>query len=246
MPVGDWLPGVADGAGGPAVSGEAGTHDEPPTFEQLGHLGPLVRYDAPLPADAFNGADAGALVVAEARDLIWVMVDGRPVGRLSRALHERALSIPRGARLTLLVEDQGRVNYDHRLGEPKGPIAPVTLNGRPLRGWSAEPVDLAEVAARVSGSPSGPAVGRVALHGEFTLDEASDLFLDTSAWGKEFAFVNGFFLGRYWVSGPQQTLYVPAPVTRAGRNEVVILELEQLADASASFVAHPALGHHED
>ena len=122
-----------------------------------------MRYDAPRPADAVDGADAGALAVAEARDLIWVMVDGRPVGRLSRALHERGLSIPRGARLTLLVEDQGRVNYDHRLGEPKGPIAPVTLNGRQLRGWGAEPGDLAEVAARVSGSPSGPAVGRVAL-----------------------------------------------------------------------------------
>ena len=39
------------------------------------------------------------------------------------------------------------------------------------------------------------------------------------------------------------TLYVPGPVTRAGTNEVVIVELEALTDATARFVARPHLGH---
>jgi beta-galactosidase len=38
---------------------------------------------------------------------------------------------------------------------------------------------------------------------------------------------------------------VPAPVTRTGRNELVILELESAADATAAFVSEPRLGHTE-
>ncbi len=102
----------------------------PASFEQLGHLGPLVRYDVDLPA--FTGP--AALVFDEVRDLAWVHVDGTPVGRLSRSLHERALTLPAGSRLTVLVEDQGRVNYADRLGEAKGLIGEVTLNGEPLTG----------------------------------------------------------------------------------------------------------------
>ena len=76
-----------------------------------------------------------------------------------------------------------------------------------------------------------------------TLDESADLFLDTRGWGKGYAWVNGFFLGRYWRRGPQRTLYVPGPVTRAGENHVVIVELEAVTDATARFVARPDLGH---
>ena len=55
--------------------------------------------------------------------------------------------------------------------------------------------------------------------------------------------MNGFFLGRYWRRGPQRTLYVPGPVTRAGRNEIVVVELEAMTDTTARFVARPDLGH---
>ena len=81
------------------------------------------------------------------------------------------------------------------------------------------------------------------MHGaEFELGEAADLFLDTSAWGKGLAWVNGFALGRYWRRGPQRTLYVPGPVTRAGRNELVVLELETMTDPTACFVDGLRLG----
>ncbi|MGL1760992.1 hypothetical protein ACSTG6_23490, partial [Vibrio parahaemolyticus] len=84
-----------------ASTGSEPTFD-PQTFEQLGHLGALVRYDVDLPANA-----PAVLAFGEVRDLAWVHVDGVFVGRLSRTLHERALAIPAGARLTVLVEDQG-------------------------------------------------------------------------------------------------------------------------------------------
>ncbi len=36
---------------------------------------------------------------------------------------------------------------------------------------------------------------------------------------------------------------MPGPVVRAGRNELIVLELESAADATAEFVAEPRLGH---
>jgi beta-galactosidase len=224
---GDWMPPL----------NAAAIADDPPSFEQIAHLGPLVRYDVDLPA--FAGP--AALVFDEIRDLAWVHVDGTPVGRLSRALHERALTIPAGARLTVLVEDQGRVNYADRLGEAKGLVGSVTLNGEALTGWTATPVAL-ETAV---GSGTGT-VGRALLRGSFELDTPVDLFLDTTSWGKGYAFVNGFFLGRYWNNVPQNTLYVPGPATRAGANEIVVLDLEHAVDPVARFVAEPSLGQLEE
>ncbi|MFF0909465.1 beta-galactosidase family protein [Microbacterium enclense] len=225
---GEWMPPAHDSA--PA--------DAPATFEQLGHLGALVRYDVDLPA--FDG-DRAVLAFDEVRDMAWVHVDGAFVGRLSRTLHERALAIPAGARLTVLVEDQGRVNYADRLGEHKGLHGAATLDGRPLTGWTATPIDLAAAAGTGDG-----AAGRALLRGSFDLDAPSDLFLDTDAWTKGFAFVNGFFLGRYWRQAPQRTLYVPAPATKAGANELVLLELEQALSLTARFVPEPALGQREE
>ncbi|WP_026059553.1 glycoside hydrolase family 35 protein [Microbacterium yannicii] len=226
---------------------DSAAHVEPPTFEELDHTGALVVYEAELPDDAFRHGGPALFEVDEVRDHAWVSVDGRPVGTMSRTLHQRALAIPQGTRLRLLVEEQGRVNYDHRIGERKGLIGNARLDGRPVTGWSATPIDLASVAraaAESTGHGAGRArfVGPVALRGEFDLDAPHDLFLDTEAWGKGYAFVNGLFLGRYWSNGPQRTLYVPAPATRQGRNVIVVVELEQLGEATARFAPYPVLG----
>ena len=67
----------------------------------------------------------------------------------------------------------------------------------------------------------------VLVSASFTAGEQADAFLDVSGAGHGVAYVNGFCVGRYWNIGPQQTLYVPAPVVRAGRNEVLLLDLEK-------------------
>ncbi len=236
---GDWLPAPATGP----VSAT------PPSFEDLGQLSALVRYDVDLDPALFGDRDHAALRFDEVRDLAWVSVDGHPVGHLSRALHERTLALPRGERMTVLVEDQGRVNYDERLGESKGLVGTPTLAGAAVTGWRAEAIDLSAVHDAVAGAGAVTApgeTGRTGLRSSFTLGEASDLFLDTATLGKGYAFVNGFFLGRYWSSGPQRTLYVPGPVTRAGENTLVLVELDQVGEPVARFVASPDLGHVEE
>ncbi|WP_223626258.1 beta-galactosidase family protein [Microbacterium sp. EST19A] len=222
-----------------AASGPITEH--PLTFDELGHLSALVRYDVELP----DGG--GILGVDDVRDLAWVSVDGQPVGTLSRTRHDRAIRIPSGRTLSILVEDQGRVNYDQRLGEQKGLIGDVTLDGVVLTGWRSTALDVASIAEAVGerGSDS-VGTGPLAWGADFTLESASDLFLDTASWSKGYAFVNGFFLGRYWRNGPQRTLYVPAPATRAGANRLIVLELEHLIAERATFVGALSLGDTEE
>ncbi|KAG4074730.1 hypothetical protein HA402_007006 [Bradysia odoriphaga] len=195
--------------------------DTPCTFDALGHLSALVRYDIALPAST-----GGLLSIEEVRDLAWVSVDGRHVGTLARTRHDHVIEIPDGAQLSILVEDQGRVNYDRRLGEEKGLIGAVTLNGAPLTGWHSTPLDVEGIARAAKFGPAEH--GPTAWVGAFRLGAQKDMFLDTSNWSKGYAFVNGFFLGRYWRNGPQETMFVPAPATAVGDNQVVVLELEHL------------------
>lgn len=231
-----WLPPVSD------IS-----HAQPPTFDALQHLSALVSYEVELP-----GASASAhrlLEFEEIRDHAWLSVDGIPIGTLSRTLHETAIVVPPGRRLRVLVEEQGRVNYAERLGEEKGIIGVPLLDGLPLEGWTATPIDVAAAGLSIAASGAthaGTPLGLTGLRGEFELDEPTDLYLDTSKWGKGYALVNGFLLGRYWRSGPQQTLYVPGSVLRAGTNSVAVIELEVTASTFASFVSAPVLGPLEE
>ena len=170
--------------------------------------------------------------------------------------HDRAITLsPSRGTLTVLVEDQGRVDYGPRIGEPKGMIGPVRLNGDSLRRWSVLPLRLPSLeAVRSELDASGAAVeqeperlaGPVFARATFELDGQATLFLDTTGWGKGVAWVNGFCLGRYWSRGPQTTLFVPGPVLRRTGNEVILFELNSSAQSTIAFVPQALLGHTEE
>ena len=221
---------------------DRGSFDTPPTFDALGPDVVLAEYAASI--------SGGGVLAAEVRDIAWVEHEGAPVGTLQRTLGDDSLVLPAGGALTLRVEETGRVNYDTKIGEPKGLVGTPLLGGAPIPGpWRVRTIDVPALGRRIEDAATADAptarfvAGPAGLRGDFDLDEPADLFLDTRGWGKGYAWVNGFFLGRYWRRGPQRTLYVPAPVTRAGRNTVVVVELEAMTDAAARFVARPDLGH---
>ncbi|MFB8146815.1 beta-galactosidase [Microbacterium sp. NPDC056003] len=224
--------------------GDWSTHADVPTMEALGRYEGLAMYRTEI--DATGPA---VLEFGEVRDRALVWLDGRPIGVLARDHHDRTLALPADARGTLevVLEDQGRVNYGPRIGEPKGLIAPAALNGRPLGPWRAAALDLTDLTAvRDAASPIDPALpaipGATFAVGAFALDQPADLYLATRAWGKGSVWINGFHLGRYWSRGPQHTLYVPAGALRAGTNEIIVLEL-QSGSADVEFVPWPDLGH---
>ncbi|KAL4433782.1 hypothetical protein ABPG75_000223 [Micractinium tetrahymenae] len=142
----------------------------------------------------------------------------------------------------------------HALPIPGMPAAP---SGGGTAGADAGTGDgvLAAARRRLLGLPSlvvgtGPgtaasASGPAFYSGTFSVDgtlargggggaHPADTYLSTKGWGKGIAWVNGFNLGWYWPSrGPQMTLYVPGPVLREGRNDLVLLELEAPPDKAA-------------
>ncbi|MCR2825995.1 glycoside hydrolase family 35 protein [Microbacterium sp. zg.Y909] len=228
----------------PLVASDRGQFEAPPTLDALGSDLVLAEYTAAVDTDRTRVLDA------DVRDYAWVALDDRPVGILQRTVGDLAMPLPAGRELRLLVEETGRVNYDTKIGEPKGLVGDVRLDGDPIPGpWHVRTFDVPALCRAVAdaapGLPvtGGRAAGPVGLRATFELAASADLFLDTAGWGKGYAWVNGFFLGRYWRRGPQRTLYVPGPVTRQGTNEIVVVELEAMTDATARFVARPDLGH---
>lgn len=225
------------------------THDAPPTFDALGAASGFVLYrtEVDLPS-------GGVLTVGEeVRDRAIVSVDGTVVGVLEREHHDRAIALPAvTGTLELLVEDQGRVDYGPRIGEPKGLIGGVSVDGVPLARWSASPIALdpvpaaaLDVLAAIEPTDGDVLAGPVFATGSFDLDAADDRYLRLDGFRKGVAWVNGFCLGRYWSRGPQRTLAVPGPALRAGRNDVVVLELHAAAARSVHLLAEPDLGHTE-
>ncbi|MER5729882.1 glycoside hydrolase family 35 protein [Streptomyces sp. NPDC002138] len=205
------------------VLGEAVASARPLMMEQLGQDFGFVLYETELPA-----AGPVLLELEQVRDRAQVFLDGQPVGVLEREAHEHSLTftVPRpGCVLSVLVENQGRVNYGPGIHDRKGLAGAVLLNGLPLEGWTSRALPLTGLADVPFGhgpaTPSGPAFYR----GTFDVARTADTFLHLDGWTKGSAWVNGFALGRYWSRGPQRSLYVPAPVLRAGRNDVVVLEL---------------------
>ena len=196
-----------------------------------------------VPADIGDPASV-ALLFDEIRDRALVYLDSAPVGVLARDTHERVIRLPSATgRLTLLVEDQGRVNYGPRIGEHKGLIGPALLGGDPIDDWEVLGVRLDTLPTPTSATSAAGIAGPAFAAGSFVVEEPVDLFLSTAGWGKGNAFVNGFNLGRYWSSGPASTLYVPAPLLRRGENELVVFETLAAAEPVARFVAAADLGH---
>jgi beta-galactosidase len=237
-----------------------------PLWDLLDQLGTWSRHDGLVTADAigqYQGltlyrtevdlAGPGVLEIDEVRDRAQVFLNRQGIGVLARDHHDRSIALPLNARggLELLVEDQGRVDYGPRLGEPKGLIGTAKANGELLPRWETMPLDLTDIAPAADALRSRPPTTTAVLAGpafaraSFDLPDVSDLYLDTTGWGKGVAWINGFCLGRYWSRGPQRTLYVPGPVVRQTANELIILELHAAGSAGASFVSTPDLGHTE-
>ncbi|MGI6878331.1 beta-galactosidase [Microbacterium sp. gxy059] len=223
------------------IAGEARTLWNRATFEELGHAGALLRAEA----DVLLPNRPVPLVIEDAGDRVLVFLDGAHVGTIRESGSLELAGDGARHRLTLVTERLGRVNYGHRLGEPKGLVAPVTIERRMIQRWDVSPLPVEEdVAAALRDLPADASGLAGVAHARFDLEEALDAHLALPGFGKGFVWVNGFLLGRHWEVGPQVTLYVPAPLLRAGENEIVVLDLERRG-AAIELRDEPELGPRE-
>ncbi|KAI0445294.1 family 35 glycoside hydrolase [Xylaria telfairii] len=252
--------------------GNATLSETPLTMEQLGQAYGLILYEHTV-----NTTLSGIIQPGDrARDRVIVYVNDVKQGVIDSTYSRPAqvsVSLRPGDKLQLLVENLGRVDYWSResgtfvaLEDPyKGIQGDVAVGAAVLSGWSiyslpleAPPTPSDENTTRrrrrrrrrtiAAGSP--PVFYRATFdagRGDETNAALLDTFLSVPGGVKGNVWVNGFNLGRYWVIGPQQSLYLPGTVLKPVGNEAVILELEPGADTlTASGVALREWGNHPD
>jgi beta-galactosidase len=185
-----------------------------------------ILYRTKIPAGG-----ATTLAAAAIHDFGYVFVDGKRVGVLDRRSAKAQIVLPareKEARLDILVEPMGRINFGLEMLDPKGLIAPVKLGGEVLQGWQIFNLPLDEKmlgqlkyrGVNLEAPEPNPGFWR----GMFKLDKVGDTFLDLHFWGKGDLWVNGHCLGRYWNIGPTQTAYLPGCWLHEGNNEIVVLD----------------------
>jgi beta-galactosidase len=172
------------------------------------------------------------------KDRAQVFLDGAYQGTVWRG-DSRTNNVPLqitkpGQELSVLVENTGRINFGAAMEtERKGLLQPFELNGQWQFRFSQYSLPLSDLtpistinekfAPRYDNNDrtNEPTFWR----GYLDIDTVADTFLDMSKWVKGVIWVNGFNLGRYWNAGPQVTNYVPWPLLKKGRNEIILLEL---------------------
>ncbi|WP_045728057.1 beta-galactosidase [Xanthomonas sp. GPE 39] len=208
-------------------------HAEQPSDNQrlLGQNQGLVLYRRRIGAGQ-------ALHLGQVHDYAVVHLDQREIGHVSRMHHPRLHSTPQfrlpdaGAHdreLEVLVDSFGHIHFGPALGDRKGLLGPVHLDGTQLRDWQVYGLPL-----DTDPTPSLRTLQRPAQRpglffaAEIVLDHIGDIHLDMRDWRKGYLWVNGRLLGRYWEIGPQHCLYCPGAWLRRGANQVLVLDLHRL------------------
>jgi len=214
----------------------------PRSMERLGQNYGYILYRTRLHTEE----NLGKIRLWGAGDRANILLEEEPVLTLyDRELleeHEPNLPVTKGARLDILVENMGRVNYGPRMEQQrKGIDQCVQINGHMHNHWEIYPLPLDNISqVDFSGEyrEHVPAFYRFV----FTVDEPGDTFLDFQGWGKGAAFVNGFPVGRFWEIGPQKRLYIPGPLLKEGENEIILFETEGKTADTISLREEPDIG----
>lgn len=202
------------------------------------------------------------LTVSDPHDFAQVFVDGRYIGKLDRRNGEKELMIPAcaaGARLDILVEAMGRINFGRAIKDFKGITGNVTLTVEKdghkwvddLKNWQVFNIEdsyetytgFGEFLPLGAFTPGDDGrLPRGVYRGTFEVKgKPSDTFLNFETWGKGLVYVNGHPMGRIWEIGPQQTLYMPGCWLKKGENEILVFDILGPREAKSEGLKEPKL-----
>ena len=210
------------------------------TMEELDMGWGSMIYETTLPA-----MPAALLTVNDAHDFAQVFINGQYIGKIDRVKNEKSIMLPKvdkGARLTILIEAMGRINFGRAIKDFKGITERVTLSTEidghemtiDLKNWTIAtlPDDYATAQQAFQPRVANPIALLTPLatkagyyRGTFNLKKPGDTFINMEAFGKGQVYVNGHAIGRFWNIGPQQTLYVPGCWLKKGANEIIVLDV---------------------
>ncbi|MFX3635688.1 MAG: beta-galactosidase family protein [Candidatus Pristimantibacillus sp.] len=215
----------------------------PETMETLGQNDGFIVYETHIsgPRDEYE------LIIQDCHDRAQIFLDEQYQGVIERWEPSNPIrfSVPKGGlRLRIVLENMGRINYGPYMLDRKGITEGVRHGNAFLFGWTSYCLPLDNLSKLQFTADAAPDAAYPSFHKvNLTIqDQPADTFLLMDQWTKGVVFCNGFNLGRYWNKGPQQTLYVPAPLLRQGDNEFIIFELHGTKQLELNFIDHPVLG----
>ncbi|MBI5834210.1 MAG: beta-galactosidase [Armatimonadetes bacterium] len=197
----------------------------PLCMEELGQNFGFVLYRATVTGPR----EEAEVHLQEVHDRAQVFLDGEYRGVIWRNGGEEPVNLTIGPgehHLDILVEGMGRVNYGPLLADRKGITEGIRLGQQFIYGWTHYPLPLDDLSP-LTWEPRTDQTGPAFYRGSFSVDKPLDTYVALPGFTKGLVYVNGFNLGRHWAIGPQRTWYVPGPLLRTGRNEVVVLELHE-------------------
>jgi hypothetical protein len=128
----------------------------------------------------------------------------------------------------------------------KGLNGDVSIDEKVHTNYKIYPLEFKQKFVEELKAEKGRALDKVKSPALFRADldikgEPMDKFLKLDNWTKGSVFINGFNVGRYYYIGPQQTLYIPEPFLKTGKNDIFMFELHSASD-TIEFVDQPILG----
>ena len=181
------------------------------------------------------------------RDHAQVWVDSKYAGSIWRSSDQREsveVEINNdGARLDVLVENTGYVNYGPACGTERKGVGQILVNLERQDNITHYPLEMEDdilnkivYTDKIFRNANDP----VFVKGYFEVDEIAETFIRFPG-HKGCIWINGFNIGKYWNVGPDTALYVPSALLKKGRNEIVIFEQYQI-NSTITFQDHPGLG----
>ncbi len=218
----------------------------PKTMEELGQDFGYILYSTTL-RGPFEPLD---LLFGEVHDRALVFLNGKFIGlrERTRRMDEIKLTLDFGetARLDILVENMGRVNYGTKLFDQKGILGGIRLGQQFHFGWDMYCLTMDDL-SRLDWQDVREEDGEhhpMFLRGVLKIDgDPADTFVRLDGFDKGFVVVNGFNLGRYFnLAGPQRTLFLPAPILKQGENEIIVFESDRFDLPEIELTDTPDLG----
>ncbi|MBQ5782583.1 MAG: beta-galactosidase [Oscillospiraceae bacterium] len=217
---------------------------QPKTMEQIGQDFGYILYRTTL-RGPFTDLP---LNMGGVHDRAQVFLDGKYLGYEERTHHkdEIRLSLKAGetAQLDILVENMGRINYGEKLFDRKGILRGVRLGAQFHFGWDMYPLTMENLSQLYWKTEKPQQFTPTFFKGNLHIDGTPcDTFVKPKGFTKGFITVNGFNIGRFFnPARPQKTLYIPAPLLKAGDNEIVVFESDGVTNPVVEFKSRPELG----
>lgn len=207
----------------------------PETMEYFGQTFGFIHYSTTV-----SPWQSGKYIFRNMRDRALVMLNGITIATIYREDENQSFDLKvtnENSRLEILVENTGRANFCSEMEfERKGLLSVEREHHLAmLNNWEIHPLPLKDLSQLEFGNIPAKNTVPGFYRGELEVTDIADTFIKFPDGVRGYIWVNGFNLGRYWTIGPQRTLYLPWPLLKKGKNEIIVFELHGLKSNILNF-----------